>query len=256
MNKRPCLLVAMVCAWATIVQAEEVPFYQQSGYTLEILTEASRIRALALLRANTAFRQMRGPEKTCETIYHLADSMGQSVGYASMCDTEHKYKTAFFCWDASGKHIGHATKAYGADRSWIGDSILHGCGGVMVPDRTYGVDSAEVDTTEPGEAWPIQQLGSGKRRPVLTMLDYHIKHLGLDMPLYYCDRIRYISLGWDKNTYYGAICEIDKTGQEAWMCFDNIVGHFAFFTRYQDNSEWVKSTIYRHCWDFLDAPRP
>ena len=223
--------------------SEENPFYLQAGYLLKKLSEARRTDALAPLSANEIFKRMRGLERSCEAIYHLTDSAGQSVGYGSICKTSHENERVFFCWDATGQHLGFSREPYGADPAWIGDSILHDCGGKLVRDTdraTYGSDPMAEST--------MPELGWGERRPVLTMLKSDIKDLGFDISLGHCGKIRYIWLGREKNTSYGAICEIDETGKKALICFDHLIGHFGLVTRHEDNSTWVKHTISRHCW--------
>ncbi len=222
---------------------EDKPFYAQAGYILEKLPEAREPGALAPLGSSKEFKRMLGLKRSCEAVYHLSDAAGESVGYGSICKTSHKNEKGFFCWDLTGQHFGYARKPYGADAAWIGDSILHSCGGRLVPDADQSTD--EVDSID---EWTMPELGWGKRRPVLTMLRSDIEDRGFDIPLRHCNKIRYRWLGREKNTAYGAICEIDEAGKKALICFDHLVGHLGLFTRYEDTSKWVEYTIYRHCW--------
>lgn len=222
---------------------DKEPFYPQAGYSLEKVPQAQKSTVLATLSSNPEFRRMHGLWRSCEKIYHLTDSTGKSVGYGSICKTSHENIKGFFCWDATGQNFAYARKPYGAESAWIGDSILHGCGGVLVRDTTYGTDN-----TAPSDEWIMPELGWGKRRPVLTMLKSDMEDLGFNIPLGTCDKIRFRWLGREKNTSYGAICEIDEAGNKALICFDHFIGHFGFFTRYQDASSWVEHTIYRFCW--------
>ena len=218
---------------------EKPPFYLQAGYSLEKVAEARRPAALAPLSSNKEFKRMRGLKRSCEEIYHLTDPAGQSIGYGSICKTSHENERGFFCWDAVGQHFTYARKRYGADPAWIGDSILHDCGGTLVRD---------TDRSDPMAESTMAELGWGKRRPVLTMLKSDIEDRGFDISLGHCGKIRYIWLGREKNTSYGVVCEIDETGKKALICFDNFIAHLGLFTRYEDNPTWVKHTIYRHCW--------
>lgn len=222
---------------------DEKPFYPQAGYSLERVPQENRTTVLAMLRSNKEFKRMQGLWRSCEPIYRLADSAGKSVGYGSICKTSYENLKGFFCWDATGQYIAYARKPYGAEITWIGDSILHGCGGVLVRDTTYRTDNAaSVDE------WIMPELGLGKRRPVLSMLKSDIERLGFEIPLGACDKIRFRWLGRGKNTSYGAICEIDESGKQALICFDHFIGHFSLLTRYQDASDWAEHTIYRFCW--------
>jgi hypothetical protein len=246
------LLFLVSVAFATSIMAalgDEMPFYQKRGYTLEQVPDASRAEILENLSSYLEFKRMRGLKRSCEAIYQLTDSTGQSVGYGSMCKTNHENERGFFCWDTEGKYFAYSRERYGtAAPGWVGNRILHGCGGGLVTRTNYGGYVTEVDMSDAVSEWPLPELGRGKQRPVLTMLESDIERLGFDIPISKCYKTRYIWLGADKNTAYGAICNIDETGTKALICFDNLVGHFALFTRYQDTSKWVEHTIYGYCW--------
>lgn len=245
MNKRPCLLAIIVSAWATTVQAEEVPFYQQSGYTLEVLTPTARLEALDTLGSSKIFESMRGDKDECDAVYHLSDAQGQSVGYGSLCKTRWKYRRqAFVCWDSTGEHFGYSIKPYGASPGWLGDSILQGCGGVLVRDPHYGGQVIAGGEDE----WIMAEPGWGETRPLYDMLGWDMKNLGFALSAHTCGDIRYISLGRERNTAYGVICSIGDTDKQALICLDNLVGHFGLFTRFRDSPKWIEHTISRHCW--------
>lgn len=248
MNKRSCLLAVIVFGWAATIQAEELPFYQRNGYILETLSSPLKDKALDQLAANREFQRMRGARESCEDVYRLLDSAGQVVSYASLCRTRHEGLQGFFCWTESTEHYGYTRKTHAATPAWIGDAMLHGCGGVFVRDPGTGAwrDPLNADGTE--DETTLAELGWGDKRPVMTMLYSDMEDLGFNIPLRYCDKTRLIDLGPENNTYYGALCEIDDDGTQALICFDNIVGHFGLFTRYQDTSKWVEHTFYRYCW--------
>lgn len=205
------------------------------------------------LRAIGLFQQMRGSDKNCKTVYQLSNSQGQSVGYGSICVTVNKYRRDFFCWNASGEHFGYAPDGYEAGPEWIGDSILQGCGGELVSSPRNRKRGGEAESNPQRGTWKLSELGWGKRRPVLRMLVSDIEYYGFTIPLDYCEKIHYISLGWDRNTYYATICGIKETGTEALICFDNVAGHFALFTHHQSTPEWMENIIYRHCWARNDS---
>jgi hypothetical protein len=248
MNKHSCLLAVIVFGWAAAIQAEELPFYQRNGYNLEILSSPLKDKALDQLAASREFERVHGVKQSCEDVYRLRDSTGQVVSYASLCRIRHGGLQGFFCWTESAEHFGYAKRNYGAEPAWIGDAMLHGCGGAFVrePDVGASRDSFDDDGTEDETA--LAELGWGDQRPVMTMLHSDIHYLGFNIPLRSCEKTRLIDLGPENNTYYGALCEIDDDGTQALICFDNMVGHFGLFTRYQDTSEWVRHTLYRYCW--------
>lgn len=237
------VLIATFSLSAIAEERKEINYYYQLNYNLNEVTKTDRLEALETLSSIREFRRLQGLVESCGTLYHLTDETERTVGYGSICKTAENNLKGFFCWDATGQYIAYARKPYGAESTWIGDSILHGCGGVLVRDTTYRTDNAaSVDE------WIMPELGVGKRRPVLSMLKSDIERLGFEIPLGACDKIRFRWLGRGKNTSYGAICEIDESGKKALICFDHFIGHFGLFTRYQDASDWAEHTIYRFCW--------
>lgn len=253
MKKAFHLVIAIFSTSAVAGKSDAPASYQERGYVLEKLTQKIEKQALNELKSVKIFQHMRGAEKKCKAVYRLSHSDGPSVGYAAVCMTGNRYRRDFFCWSASGEHFGYAPDGYDAGPEWVADSILHGCGGELVTAAGNRKQGAEVDTSPPRGVWKLTPLGWGKRRPVMTMLKADIEYYGFSIPLAYCENTRYISLGWDRNTHYATICEIDETGKEALICFDNLEGHFALFTRYQDTPEWIENTIYRHCWAKYDS---
>ncbi|MBA1289752.1 hypothetical protein [Pseudomonas japonica] len=247
--KLPLYLLTIVFSTSVIAELDEPPpFYQQRGYTLEKVPVSLRAEVLAPLSMNEEFRRLHGLKRSCEIIYHLADPAGRSVGYGSICKTSHENEKGFFCWNAAGQIFAYARKLYGADAHWIGDSILHGCGGGLVPTAETGDRMTELPATAFTDNSLLPELGLGKRRPVLAMLESDIEDNGFDISLGHCEKILIRWLGREKNSGYAAICQIDQSGKKALICFDNFMGHFGLFTRYQDTSNWAEHTIYGFCW--------
>jgi hypothetical protein len=220
-------------------------FYQEQDYTLQTLPDSTRSAALELLSNNREFRLMRGMAGSCEEIHALADTQGNTVGYGSLCKTQHKYQAGLFCWDASGTHLGYTKKPVDTRADWVGDSILQGCGGVIV------ADSPPQQRTEtkhsPGEEFP-PRVDWGDTRPVFTMFDMDVEALGFDLPIDSCDEMRFIGELWlDDNESYSVVCEIDEDGKQALFCFDNLNEHFALFTRFYDTSRWAERIMRRYC---------
>ncbi|WP_263264591.1 hypothetical protein [Pseudomonas sp. RIT-PI-S] len=228
-------------------ESEELAFYYQLGYTLEEVADINRPEALETLVSIRKSQRMRGHLESCETIYHLADETGQSVAYGSICKTDQANLKGFFCWDKGGQHFGYANRRHGASSDWMGDSILHGCGGALVPepDHREKIDGVELVPTRDG--WALPEVGWGEKRPVVTMLYHDLKRLGFDISPR-CDPIRLISLGEEGNNYYGATCKIDAANHEAVICLDNLAENFGIFTRHQKTSKWTELTMYRFCW--------
>lgn len=244
----PYLVTIAFASTAVAKPEEKPPIYQQRGYTLEKIDEAGRPQALAALSSNEEFKRLRGLKRSCESIYQLGDPAGRIVGYGSICKTSHENEKGFFCWGAAGQIFAYARKRYGANAEWVGESILHGCGGGLVPVSESGDILTDTDTATLTEYSSLAELGPGKRRPVLAMLESDIEDDGFDIRVGHCGKIRYIALGREKNTAYAAICQIDASGKKALICFDNFIGHFGLFTRYQDTSKWAEHTIYGFCW--------
>ena len=246
--KRSSYVITVALATSVVAaESEAPPFYVQLNYTLSEVTDANRPGPLETLGSIREFQRIQGLLESCETIYHLTDETRQSVGYGSICKTGQEYLKGFFCWDAAGQHFGYANKHHGADSAWMGDSILHGCGGALVPepDHRGKVDDFELVPTTDG--WALPEVGWGETRPVETMLYYDLKRLGFSIKPQ-CNQIRLISLGQEGNSYYGATCKIDDADNEAVICFDNLTESFGLFTHHRKTSKWAELTIYRFCW--------
>jgi hypothetical protein len=241
---------------AMAAQGEEFPFYQQRGYTVEEVADASRREVLDPLGSIREFQRMQGITESCKTIYHVAEPAGQSLGYGSICKTSQGNLKGFFCWDSEGRHFGYSKKHDGANPDWMGNSILQGCGGVLVPNPDHRREINDYEMIATPDGWILPTVGWGEKRPVLTMLHSDIERLGFDISPG-CEDIRLISLGLEENSHYGASCTIDDADNKALICFDNLAGHFGLFTRHQDTSKWIEHTIYRFCWnDPLDKGTP
>lgn len=244
-------LYALTIAFSAIANADEEGanrFYDKLSYSLSEVTEENRHLALEPLAAIREFQRVRGLAGTCGTIYHLTDTGRKSVGYGSICRTAQDYLKGFFCWDSEGRYFGYATKLQSDNAHWMGDSILHGCGGATVPEPDYRhlIPSYELVATIDG--WALPEVGWGETRPVDTMLYSDLARLGFDINPR-CDDIRLIYRDAQSNDHYGATCKIDEADNRAVLCFDNTGQHFALFTRYRPKTNWTELTIYRFCWN-------
>jgi hypothetical protein len=241
---KPSHLVAALIYMATLPAYGEKRIFQQlPDYTYHALNAEARSGAIAVLASTKEFQLMQGIASTCQEVYQAHDDQNRSMGYGTLCETRGRQEVGFFCWDSSGQHFGYSAEPYGAKEDWIVGSILHGCGAEVVPDLETP-RSREVD---PDSHLPLPTLEWGQRRPVLSMLLSDIRKKGFDIPLGYCEAIQRIRLGNGKNSMYAVVCEIDKSGKPAVICFDNFIGHFGLFTRYKISPPWIEHTIYRYC---------
>lgn len=244
----PHVLVIAFSATATANERETTDFYDDLNYSLDEVSPQNRNAALEPLASIREFQRIRGLAGSCETIYHLTDTDRKSLGYGSICRTAQEYLKGFFCWDAEGRYFGYATKYRNDDPDWIGDSILHGCGGAMVPEPDYRhlIPAYELIATPDG--WALPEVGWGETRPVRSMLYSDLARLGFDIHPR-CEDIRLIYRDPDSNDHYGATCKIDAAGNTAVLCFDNTGRHFGLFTRHRPTPRWTELTIYRFCWN-------
>lgn len=242
-------LVSVALASSAVAEPKQkTPVYQQRGYSLEEVSETWKPHALNALGYNEEFKRLRGLKRSCEKIYKLNDPAGRTVGYGSICKTSHENEKGFFCWGVAGEDFAYARKPFGADAAWIGESILHGCGGELVPVSGSGDIITDAGTSTFTDYSPLAELAPAKWRPVLAMLESDIEDHGFDIRLVHCEKIRFIRLGREKNTAYAATCQINPSGKKALICFDNFIGHFGLFTNYKDTSKWAENTIYGYCW--------
>ncbi len=239
------LLLILLLLPTNTAAAHERYFYQEQGYTLQALPDSTRLAALELLSNNREFRLMRGMAGSCEEIHSLEDPLGNTIGYGSLCKTQHKYQAGLFCWDASGTHLGYTKKPEYTHADWVGDSILLGCGGVILNDK---LAQRRTDIRPfPNEEFP-PRVDWGDTRPVFTMFDMDVEALGFELPIDSCDEMRFINeLSWYNNESYSVVCEIDEEGKQALFCFDNLNEHFALFTRFYDTSRWAEQVMRRYC---------
>jgi hypothetical protein len=239
---KPSHLIAALIYMVTLPAYGETRTFQPlPDYNYDTLNAEARSGALAVLASSKEFQRMQGIASTCQDVYQVNDNQERSVGYGTLCETRGRQEIGFFCWDSAGQHFGYSREPYGETEDWIVGSIIHGCGGEVVPDP---------DTSRYADAIgdsPLPTLEWGQRRPVLSMLLSDIRKKGFDIPLGYCEAIQRIRLGNGKNSMYAVVCEIDKSGKPAVICFDNFIGHFGLFTRYKINPSWIEHTIYRYC---------
>lgn len=243
-------LHALIATFSLSAIAEEhkaTNYYYQLNYNLNEVTKTDRLEALETLSSIREFRRLQGLVESCGTLYHLTDETEHTVGYGSICKTAENNLKGFFCWDVAGQYFGYATRPQGASSVWMADSILHGCGGALVPVPDYRdkVDNFEIVPTLDG--WALPDVDWGDTRPVETMLDSDLERLGFDIDPR-CEKIRLLNLGPDGNEYYAATCKIDHADNQAVICFGTPENYFGLFTRYRDTSKWAELTLYRFCW--------
>lgn len=240
-------LIAIFSISAIADEHEGLAYYYQLNYNLNKVPETYRPEILEALGSIREFKRMQGLIETCEIVYHLTDNTEQTVGYGSICKTAEKNLKGFFCWDAAGQYFGYAIKPQGASAGWMADSILHGCGGALVPIPDYRDKIDNVELVASTDGWALPEVGWGETRPVKAMLDSDLERLGFDIDPR-CEKIRLLSLGPEENDYYAATCKIDYADNRAVICLGNPENHFGLFTRYRDTSKWKELTIYRFCW--------
>jgi len=235
-------------AIATADGRETTRYYGQLNYSLDEVDDENRAAALEPLVEIREFQRIRGLAGSCETIYHLTDTDRKSLGYGSICRTAQAYLKGFFCWDAEGRYFGYATKYREDDPDWVGDSILHGCGGAIVPEPDYRhlIPAHQMIATPDG--WALPEVGWGETRPVRSLLYSDLARLGFDIDPR-CEDIRLIYRDHDSNDHYGATCTVDEAGNTAVLCFDNTGRNFGLFTRHRPTPHWTELTIYRFCWN-------